>query len=163
MRGRFLHNKILIAAVEERFLALGATVSREHSVKVRDRICYVDLFVSYGDSRIACEAELTTDRILNDIAKAIALDADMLLILVPTSTMARKVQERLTMTMPGPSLIAISVLPLGVALERLRNRTSFLTLLNVPHRKRNQSTMKTGTGVFQSSPPKGSICQTERC
>lgn len=135
MRGRFLHNKVILAQVEEKFRELGASVFQEYPAKTGKRTRFVDLFVLLNGVRVVCEAELSFARILNDVAKAIALDADLLLIIVSTSAACRKTQKQLKKTVTALPGFTISILPLGVAIKRLKDQKSFLTLLNVQNWK----------------------------
>ena len=135
MRGRFLHNRVILAQVEERFRRLGASVFQEYPAKTGKRTRFVDLFVLLHGVRVVCEAELSFARIPNDVAKAIALDADLLLIVVSTSAACRKTQLQLKKTLTVLPGLTISILPLGVAIKRLKDQKSFLTLLNVQNWK----------------------------
>lgn len=142
MRGHFVHNRILIAPIEERLVAFGSSVVQEYPVRVSGRTCFVDLFATYNGIRISVEAELSTARISNDIAKAISLNVDLLLILVPTASGARAIKRHLKRTASAPRNLTISILTLGVALNRLRDQKSFLTLLNVLNWKTNPNKPK---------------------
>ena len=69
MRGRFLHNWILDAP-EEHFRSLGATTTREYQTRPGRGAGFIDLFVLLDPHRIAVEAELSADRVVNDVRKA---------------------------------------------------------------------------------------------
>ena len=133
MRGGYLHNVILLRPLEAYFLGLGALVEREYPTGPGRKAGFVDLFVRYLSWRIACEVELTADRVLNDANKAALVRADLLVIVVPDWHVTRVAKRRLgSVDYPsrknGPE---IWVLPPGPALKRLRKRCQLLTTLNV--------------------------------
>ena len=121
MRGGFLHNEVLIASIEAYFLKLGVVVCREYPIAPGRDTGFVDLFVRCGDQRIVCEAELSASRVRRDVEKATVLRADYLFIVVPNERVARTARYRLGETMESSSGPRISVLPLGQALQQLRN------------------------------------------
>jgi hypothetical protein len=127
MRGGWLHNQALIAPLEAWFRSRGALVYREFRVRRGTCLGFIDLFATFGSLRIACEAELSPARVPVDIAKAEAVQADLLLILVPTPAVARAIRQKF-LSSQRPNLrqdIAIWILPLGAALQRLGNLSRF--------------------------------------
>jgi hypothetical protein len=75
----------------------------------------VDLFVELGQHRIAVEAELTPRRVPRDVEKARALEASVLLIVMPAKSLTCLAQARLV----GAVRVAgmrIVIRPLGPAL-----------------------------------------------
>ncbi len=135
MRGGFLHNHILLDPVEDLLLQLGATVRREHAVHFGGSLGFIDLTAELGHHRIACEAELTADRVLSDLRKAEAWAATLLVIIVPTRRVAQSIQRAVDgapgVHPPG----GVWVLPLGPALARLRDCFRLLPALNSPRKK----------------------------
>ena len=133
MRGGFLHTSVLITSIENCFRGLGAEIHRESLVYMGNRIGFIDLVVVLGSLVIACEAELSADRVISDIAKAMSAEADLLLIVVPTTRVARAVRRRLA---PAARILKdappICVLPLGTALQQLGKKGRFVTDVNVP-------------------------------
>ena len=98
MRGGFLHNEILVRPIERFFLSVGGLVCREYPAGNG----FVDLFIQWESYRIVTEAELQWRRIGNDVVKATALHADLLLIVTPTWQTARLVRRKITLASNGP-------------------------------------------------------------
>ena len=122
MTGAFVHERILLPPIATHFQQLGAQVWRQHCVRLEDSLGFADLFIIHGMHRIICEAELTSDRVLNDVCKAKALQAALLMIVVPHQRVAVAIRRRLAAapsTAPG---VEKWVLPLGPMLQRVRNR-----------------------------------------
>jgi hypothetical protein len=130
MRGGFLHN-FLVDRAEEHLLSLGAVVYREYPTNPGTRDSrFIDLCAMTGGARIAIEAELSTDRIAADVGKALTVEASLLLILVPDSRIAARIQRQLDRTNDAHRL-PVCVLPLGRALQRLTRRFEFCSGVNV--------------------------------
>lgn len=132
-RGGFLHGRVLLAPIEAWVDELGGVGYREFPTKPGRDAGFIDLWITTGTERIACEAELTADRVAGDVAKAKASNATLLLIVVPTAQVARSIRKRLkNLTAQTTDCgFDIWVLPLGVALERLANSSRFRTSRNV--------------------------------
>lgn len=113
MRGGFLHNQVLLAPIEAYFRQVGAAVYPEHPVP--GAWGAVDLFVEYRHHRVAVEAELTPRRVQRDIEKARALNASVLLIVMPTNSLASQAKARLVGAVRVPGM-RIVIRPLGPAL-----------------------------------------------
>jgi hypothetical protein len=123
MRGKFLHNKVIIAALLLALSALGYQVLVEHPVRPGQRPPCVDMFVIVRDKRIVLEAERSTARLGKDLAKAHALAADLLLIIVPHSRLRARMTSALE-RLVGPGRYAapvVQVLTLGTALRWVSN------------------------------------------
>lgn len=133
MRGSFLHNS-LVAQIERAYRGLGASVSREYRIATRSLDGFVDLLIIYNLLRIVIEVELTTDRVRWDVLKAGATNADLLLIIMPNSRLARAAQERVDELKASEKTANLPVycLTLGAALERLTDPNGFVVGLNVP-------------------------------
>ena len=125
MRGRFLHNQGLIDPVAAAFKRLGGIVRREYPIRPGRYSRYVDLHVVWDSWRIVVEAELTVDRVDLDVDKASALEADILLFVVPNSALARKIERKLK----DVSRPVVLVLPLGAALVLLANKNRLMRAL----------------------------------
>lgn len=121
MRGGFLHNQVLLDPVEDLLRQLGTTTHREYAVRVAGSIGFIDLVAEFDQHKIACEAELTPDRIAADLRKAEACEATLLLILVPHRRIAQRVQRALDQAEGTRPPGGVWVLPLGPAMARLRN------------------------------------------
>ncbi len=93
----------------------------------------IDLFIEYRSHRIAIEAETSPDRVVNDVAKAVAVRATLLLIITPERRIAKAVRRRLNRpNSPGASdELEVWVLPLGQALQRIKNCFPLMTPPNV--------------------------------
>jgi hypothetical protein len=107
-----------------------AVVRPEHPVRPGQNAPAVDLFIIIaGLYRIVIEAELSPKRAHNDVAKAVQLDADLLVIVVPDWGLARAIRRRLAIsdTTDAPLKPEVWVLPLGPALRRLREKRDFVT------------------------------------
>lgn len=133
MRGGFLHNRVLVEAIALLLLELGAPFQLEYPVRLADSVGFADVFAVHGSLRIVCEIELTADRVWNDVAKAVALQANLLLIVTPTGAVARRIRKclRYSATQSVPGELEICVLPFGKALQWLRNKLSLMTAVNV--------------------------------
>lgn len=133
MRGQFLHNDILVAPIAALLREYGVRSQLEYAIESGRGVGFVDLFAVQESFRLVCEAELSPDRVWNDIRKAVALQADLLLIVVPTVRMARRIRRRLQHPRcpAAPENLDIWILPLGPALQRLREMMSLMTRVNV--------------------------------
>ena len=139
MRGGFLHNQVLIPPIENHFERLGAHVAREYPTGEGRQVGFVDLFVEHGAWRISCEAELTAHRIENDLEKAAALHASLLLIVVPEPRVARAVRRRVVACDSEQKRLPIWILPLGPMLQRLAHCFPLISAMNVPESKERKT------------------------
>jgi hypothetical protein len=133
MRGDYLHNTLLVAPIAAFLRRAGAEVRLEHPGGRGRKAGYVDLFAKWDDWRIVCEAELLTKRVPHDIAKAITLQADLLLIVVPDGRQARVAEQavrRARAHVLSEGLTIWTLAP-GPALRRLQNFEHFMTRTNV--------------------------------
>jgi hypothetical protein len=153
MRGGFIHNQILVAPIEAALRALGALTQREYPVEVSSGYHgYVDLFAVLDGKRIVCEAEQTDDRIRTDIAKAAALKADLLLIIMPSHRVAREVERMLSRL--ATSSVRICCLTLGGAIQQLGNKRLFMTQMNVSRHQCNKCSAEFREQTFTRETPK---------
>jgi hypothetical protein len=74
---------------------IGITSTREYAVETASGIGFIDLVASYKNTVVAIEIERSNRRIEADVAKAIALSADELLVVVPNPQVERLVNKRL--------------------------------------------------------------------
>jgi hypothetical protein len=119
MRGKFIHNNVILGTLVLALSLLGYQVFVEHPVRAGQRPPSVDAFFVVRDKRVVLEAERSTARIPNDVAKAKQLGADLLLIIVPNARLQARVQAALTRlghdsTRAG---LQIRVMTLGAALQ----------------------------------------------
>ena len=119
MKGRFLHNRVLIEPLAEYFRLRGVSVLPEYPIRPGRSAPAVDLYVPAY--RLVIEAELTVDRVLNDRAKALALQVNMLLIVTPTRRVADAAKRRLNEAAGDEKTIVEWILPVGPALQRIRD------------------------------------------
>ena len=141
MRGGFLHNHILLDPIEEHFHQLGAHTRREFPIGPGACHGFVDLWIHCGEHTIACEAELTPDRVAGDLRKAQVLQASLLLIVVPHRRTAQAVTRRFRRTHAASSDMEVWILPLGPALERLRRCFPLISTTNGPRETNNKCPM----------------------
>ena len=130
MRGGYLHNHILLDPIQSHFSTLGAITAREHQVISGTFTGFIDLFIQHGRHRIACEAELSPDRVRRDLRKAEHAKATLLMIVVPHRRLAQRVQRAVgRLDLPHPEG-GVWVLPLGPALARLRSCFPLILAVN---------------------------------
>ncbi len=129
----FVHEEILLRPVAGHFCKAGARIHHQYRTGPGRRAGMIDLFIEYGSHRIAIEAETSPDRVGNDVAKAVAVRATLLLIIAPERRIAKAVRRRLNRpNSPGASdELEVWVLPLGQALQRIRNCFPLMTRPNV--------------------------------
>lgn len=134
MRGGYLHNKVLVEPVAGVLRELGMDVHTEYPIKIGHHVSYADIFASCDGLRLVCEAERSPQRVANDVRKAMALDAQLLIIVVPNKNIARSVFRRLKQIdqpLVGRQPLEIRVLALGPAVRMIRNFGLFRTVTNV--------------------------------
>jgi hypothetical protein len=133
MRGSYLHNTLLVAPIAALLRRAGAEVRLEYPGGRGRKAGYVDLFAEWDNWRIVCEAELLTKRIPHDIAKAVTLQADLLLIVVPDGRRARVAQQAVwrARALVRSEGLTIWTLAPGPALRRLEHFEHFMTRTNV--------------------------------
>ena len=134
MRGGYVHNHVLLDPIEQKARRLGAAVEREAAIRVGGRVLYGDLFIRNGSRQILVEAELSSRRVPNDLAKAAALGACDLWIVVPNPKVAGSVHRKLSRhgTQPRSTLLVLS---LPQALQRLGELNELISGSNVEIKK----------------------------
>lgn len=140
MRGGYLHNTVLLNPIEAYLRRADAQTRREYPVQKNATRGAIDLVATWDDALIAIEAELTPDRVVRDVQKALAARAGLLVIVVPTRRVAAAAIRRLRLNCnPTRKDLPVWVLPLGPALERLRRLFPLFSTLN-PGIERNSQT-----------------------
>ena len=130
--GQFLHNRIMVGQLAAAFQRIGADVRCEHPVRLGRHPRFVDILAVIGALRIVCEAERNARRARNDVSKALALRASLLLIVVPNASVAASAKRQLAAEHDaGPAGLTILVLTLGAALQLLTDKCHLMSALNV--------------------------------
>ena len=119
MRGGYVHNRILLDPIEKKACRFGGHVDREITIRVGRKVFYGDLLIRRGSKRILVEAELSSKRVPNDVAKAAALRVSELWVVVPNPGVARSVWRKLLQRSIEPGTPGLFVLLLPQALQRL--------------------------------------------
>jgi hypothetical protein len=120
MRGEFCHNEILARRLRQVAEECGATVHAEQPVQVDGAVSYADLVIRKDGQLTVCEPEQSGRRVGNDLRKAVALGARLLLIATPDAPTAHACRRQLR-RLPRPDAnLKVIVCPLGAALEILR-------------------------------------------
>lgn len=129
MRGDFVHNAILVGQIAALLSEFGIAARLEFPIQIGTRRKFADLYARWPGVTLVCEAELSADRVWNDVEKAIAAQASHLIIVVPTPRVARLVRRRLAhaSTPSVPSSLVVYVFTLGVALQRVRHLLSLMS------------------------------------
>jgi hypothetical protein len=128
VRGSYVHNHTLLDPVIRSFRDRGALIRREYGFSRRSG--YVDCLIDDTGSRIVVEAELSPRRIHKDVAKALALGADWLLIICPTGRIARACRSALQ-NVRVPESPTICFLTLGTYREWFTCYSAFVVSANV--------------------------------
>jgi len=121
MRGDYCHNDILVRPLRQVAEECAATVCVEQLVRLgQGAIGYADLVIRKAGHTTLCEAEQSWRRVGNDLRKAIALGADLLLIATPDEPTAQACRRQLRRCPHTDAKLRVIVCPLGAALEILR-------------------------------------------
>lgn len=124
MRGGPFHNVTLLQPIEEFFREIGAVTFKEHPTPAGKGAGFIDLFVMLKDQVVACEIELTPTRAVRDLEKARLIGADLLVIVTPTIAVAQAISRKIDRARLTFQPEEVWILPLGPALEQLRNKFS---------------------------------------
>jgi hypothetical protein len=136
VRGEFAHNRLLIAPIVSELRKQGATVHCEHSIGPRGRGGFVDILAILNGWVCVFEGERCADRVPRDVKKAATLVATLgtvkLVIIVPNAGVAKAVRRKLARLLASdrPQGLLICCLTIGVALQRLRNRSLLMSPSN---------------------------------
>lgn len=133
MRGNFLHNVVIAAALAKSARQRGGHVQLEYPVRPGQHSPAVDMAVVIAGLLLVIEIESSTQRIANDLMKIEAMRPDFGLIVMPNSRLARSGQtavRRLTATYPLATA-AIQVLTFGAALEWIEKNCPVKTVARI--------------------------------
>ncbi len=119
MRGGYIHSRVLLDPIAQKAWRFGAQVDREVAIRVDEKVLYGDLLIRGSSKRILVEAELSSKRILNDLAKAAAFGACELWFVVPNPRVARSVRQKLLHLSIELGTPGLFILSLPQALQRL--------------------------------------------
>ena len=119
MRGGYIHNRVLLDPIAQKAWHLGAQVDREVAIRVDERVFYADLLIRGFPKWILVEAELSSKRIPNDLAKAGALGVSELWVVVPNPRVARSIRQKLSQLSIEPGTAGLFILSLPQALQGL--------------------------------------------
>ena len=138
MRGGYIHNRVLLDPIAQRASQLGAQVDREVAITVGSKVLYGDLLIQGRSKRILVEAELSSRRIPNDLAKAAAVGACELWLVVPNPRVARSVRQKLLCESIGPGKSGLFVLLFSQAVQRLEELSELNSGSNADTKKKKQ-------------------------
>lgn len=143
MRGGYIHNRVLLDPIAHQARRLGAEVSREVAIRVGGRVLYGDLLLRGGSRQILVEAEMSSRRIPNDLAKARALEPCDLWVVVPNPRVGGSVRRKLSRgNFKSPPRLFVFSLP--HALQRLEQLFELISGSNVDSEKKEQSRQGAG-------------------
>jgi hypothetical protein len=121
MRGGFFHNQILVRQLQQVAEECGATARTEVPVRLDGVVGYIDLVITKGALVAVCEPEQESRRAGNDVTKAVAAKAQLLLIVTPDSLTAQACRRQIRRRRLPPDVkLKVVACPLGSALEILR-------------------------------------------
>jgi hypothetical protein len=127
MRGSWLHNQVLVQRCVAAMRSAGAEVRTEVSVNGGRAGGYVDAFARIDGRILVVEAERSLRRLEDDCRKAQDLGAELLVIVLPTRSMADRAARLLrTGTGHRTHRMKLWILPLGTAIARLARIPSSL-------------------------------------
>ena len=131
MKGGYLHNQCLAGLLVKPLQSLGACVYPEYPVEPGRHPRSVDLFIELAGHRLVVEAETDGQRADKAPAKARALGAQSLCIVVPTAAVARAARRRLKQirAVERQPKLKIVVLTIGAALQQVTNKRQFVSAL----------------------------------
>ncbi len=119
MRGGYIHNRVLLDPIAEKAWRFGVQVDRDVVIRIDGKVLYGDLLIRGSSTRTLVEAELSPKRVPKDLAKAAALGAGELWVVVPNPRVARSVRQKLLQLSIGPETSELFILSLPQALQRL--------------------------------------------
>ena len=119
MTTSFCHD-LLVDRMCDACETIGVVPTREYAIWTDGGIGFIDLVASDGNTVVAIEVERGNRRIVADVAKAVALSADHLLIVVPNPQAERLVRKRLReLNAPQKNRTFVACLP--KAIKQLRH------------------------------------------
>jgi len=140
MRGGFIHNTILLVPIESFFRDCGASISREFKVPSLPNPGFIDLLIRFDSALIACEAELSPKRVVNDLHKALVVQAHLLLIITPNAAVTRSCYRKIRAQQAeiNHKNLAIYVFSVGTAREWLKNCFLLFSKTILPQKTKKQ-------------------------
>ena len=120
MKGGPVHENVLLDEMEKCLRKVGASVRRQVPTGPGRGPRYADLVAAAGAGRLVIEAEMSSQRVAEDLQKALDLGATWLWIVAPSPRVARSVRRRLQRIGAGENEPWLCVLTLGQAIERVR-------------------------------------------
>lgn len=147
MRGGYLHNNFLIRPVEGASRFHGARTHREVHVITLAGPGFIDLVAEWEDRIVAVEAELTPRRVRHDVAKAAAVGASELWIIVPTWRIAGLIRRALERVEIEGSELGVFVLTVGQARERVTECFPLFSASNEPEKQFPESLATTRSAI----------------
>ena len=144
MRGGFVHNRVLVDRLDAAFRAVGAKTLLECPTGPGTPRGFVDILATMDGVRIVCEVELRANRVELAVRKAVALDADYLLLVTPNGRTARAIRARLARAdaLPGVEMPPEFILTLGQALQWVTSCFPLLTATNGPSPAKERSSCR---------------------
>ena len=115
-----LKEDVLVSRLRQVAQACGASVNSQQPTKIANTACPVNLVVEKNGRRIVGQAAPLCRRFDSDVANAVALGAQLLLIVTPDSLMAQRCRRQLRRYTPFSAKIKVIACPLGAALQILR-------------------------------------------
>ena len=118
--GGYIHERVILDRLDAAFRPVGAFTARQVCVDLQGTTCHIDLVAELRSGHcIAIEAELSPRRVMNDLVKAAAIDADELWIVTPSTPNAQAIHRHLLRRSVLPGATGLFVLTLGQALQRV--------------------------------------------
>ncbi len=114
------HNDTLVGRLRQVAEQCGATVYTEQPPRIGRSVCDVDLVIEKDGRRIVGKVESFCRRVGRAVDIAVALGAQLLLIVTPDSLTAQACRRQLRRHAPPAAQINVIVCPLGAALDILR-------------------------------------------
>ena len=139
MRGGFIHNLILVDHIAKKASLFGASLDREASIKIGEKILFGDLLIEIGSQKILVDAEMSSKRIANDLLKGAAFEVTELWIVVPNPRVARSVRQKLSQMSIMPRRNGLFVFSLPQALQRFEHLIELISLPNVEMEMKRKS------------------------
>ena len=120
MRADYCHNEILVRSLRQVAEECGATVRVEVAVRIDGVVNYIDVVIEKDGRRFIAEPEQESRRVGNDVRKAVAIGAELLLIATPDAPTAQACRRQLRRHPLPSSKLTVIACPLGAAREILR-------------------------------------------
>ena len=138
MRGGYIHNRVLLDHIVKKASQFGATVCREASIEIGEKVRFGDLLIQMGSQKILVEAEMSSKRIENDLAKAAALDVCELWLVAPNPRVVRSIRRKLSQMSIMQGIPGLFILLLPQALQRLEHLFELISFPNAETEKKRK-------------------------